>query len=130
MNRATDWLIQASAFLGDAERSHQGQSYYLSCFLSQQAAEFALKSFCEFLKVRCWGHELLQIVTALEKIKKVLIPDNIKDCCAILTKFYIGTRYPDAYTTGTPAKLFTKTESEHAISCAKEVYAFAREEIL
>ncbi len=129
MNRANDWLTQADAFLMDAERNHQNQSYYLSCFLSQQAAEFALKSFCEFLKIRCWGHELVQIISNLISLRKVVFPDNIKNYCAILTKYYIGTRYPDAFTSGAPAKLFTKLESEQAIMLAKEVYIFAHEEI-
>jgi HEPN domain-containing protein len=47
----------------------------------------------------------------------------------VLTKYYIGTRYPDAYTSGAPANLFSKGESERAITCAREVYAFADEEI-
>jgi len=39
------WLLQAEQDLKDAKYSFEGKRFHLACFLSQQAAEKALKAF-------------------------------------------------------------------------------------
>lgn len=99
MNRAKDWLNQARAFLEDAKRSHERGFYYLPCFLSQ-----------------------------LRTQKGVVFPDKIRDYCSVLTKYYVGTRYPDAYFSGWPANLFREFESNLALEYSSEVFLFTEEE--
>ena len=126
MSRAMDWLTQSEAFLRDARRVHKKKSYYLTCFTCQQSAEFALKAASEFLKLRCWGHDLPQLLAILETQGKIVIPPQIQNACSILSKYYISARYPDAYSQGTPSTLFSKQQSRSAIQLANEVVTFAK----
>ena len=129
MNRAQDWLNQSIAFFQDAKNNNKLKSYYLCCFLCQQSAEFAIKALCEHKKLRCWGHELISIQSILESAGKIRIPQKIKNAAAVLSKYYISARYPDAYTSGSPYQLFTAFESEQALKFAEEVIKFVQTQI-
>jgi len=129
LNRSKDRLNQAESFLLDAKELHKKGSYYLVCFLSQQTAEFSLKALCEYLNIICWGHELLNILTILENKGNIQFPNKIKTACYVLNKYYISTRYPNAFSSGTPANLFSEFESEQAINFAEEVFKFVKSKI-
>lgn len=125
MKRTRDWFGQAKAFLDDAKRNHEAGSWYIGCFLSQQSAEFSIKALCQHLGVHCWGHNLLELLQNLSAVKEqVKIDDQIDTACKILNKYYISTRYPDAYPSGSPHEQFSAVESVNAIKLASEVMGF------
>lgn len=57
------------------------------------------------------------------------IPDELVDACARLNLYYIPTRYPDAFSSGSPSEKFTKSQSEKALNDAKEVLDFVKSKV-
>jgi len=116
MDRRLDWLNQADADLKAAKELYNNNIFNWSCFLSQQAAEKALKSLYEKLNIPVWGHDLN-------------IPKKIENACNVLNLYYISTRYPDAFVSGYPALKFGNSQSEDAIKLAQEVIDFVKKNI-
>ncbi|HEY9246165.1 MAG TPA: HEPN domain-containing protein [Candidatus Methanoperedens sp.] len=54
-SEAKRWLLQAKHDLDDAYISLDGERFNLACFLSQQAAEKALKAYLIANKLEPWG---------------------------------------------------------------------------
>jgi HEPN domain-containing protein len=48
---------------------------------------------------------------------------------ADLDKFYIPTRYPNGFDTGTPADYYSKKDLEQAIKHAKKIIQFCEDKI-
>ena len=44
----------------------------------------------------------------------------------VLNRYYIPTRYPDAYPSGVPAEMYNDSDASQALKLAEEVYNFAR----
>ena len=128
MNRARDWLEQARANLGHAERSLAFGDFAWACFAAQQAAEAALKALHLRLGQVAWGHSLLDLFEALPEA--VQPPPELLDKARVLDKYYIPTRYPDAHPAGPAARHYTRGEAEAAVRLAAEVvnYCAARME--
>lgn len=122
MNRAKDWLEQARANLGHAERSLAFGDYAWACFAAQQAAEAALKALHLHLGQVVWGHSLLDLLGALPAAASV--PNSLLDVARVLDKYYIPTRYPDAHPAGPAARHYTAGEAEAAVRLAAEVVHF------
>ena len=71
----------------------EGERFNLACFLSQQAAEKALKAFLIANKKEPWGHSVAELCeTASMKDSDFR---NIKKHAATLDIYYIPTRYPN-----------------------------------
>ncbi len=84
------WLEKAESDLSGAEINFREGLYDVSVFLSQQAAEKALKAvqiqkLGKFYKV----HDLLTLADSVDA------PDEITNCCIKITPYYTITRYPD-----------------------------------
>ncbi len=95
------------------------------CFTSQQAAEKALKALSEHFRSPQAGLNLYLLVRALEP--HVSISERVRQSCAHLNRYYIPTRYPNAYDRGVPAEQFFEADARQALDHAKEVAEFARE---
>lgn len=52
--------------------------------------------------------------------------DKIK-CSLTLEKFYIPTRYPDAYAEGSPFEFYDAEEAKKALDCCLTIIKFVRE---
>ncbi|MHA1369058.1 MAG: HEPN domain-containing protein [Promethearchaeota archaeon] len=125
-----DWFKQANAFLEDAIKNRDNRSYYLSCFLCHQAAEFGLKALCSSLDFKCWGHDLFSLINIIKDEKGIVIPEKLEIACKFLNKYYISTRYPDAYYSGAPFEQFTEFEANQAIEFSRVVIDFVRKQVL
>jgi len=84
-----EWLKKSESDFDAARFNLEGKKYDVSAFLSQQAAEKALKAvyikkFKSLLKI----HDLVLLC------RKLGAPKEIEDVCKTLTAFYIETRYP------------------------------------
>ncbi len=60
-SEAKRWLLQAKHDLDDANFSLEGERFNLACFLSQQAAEKALKAYLMAKKKEPWGHSVAEL---------------------------------------------------------------------
>lgn len=120
MNRPEEWLLSAELDLKAAKASLKEGVPNIACFLSQQAAEKVLKA---------------AILTQNEKVPKVHALDELLNLAQItnpklkefeneilfLDKFYVPTRYPDAFPGSLPEGLPSEETAQHAIELAQEV---------
>ncbi len=123
MQRARDWLGEAEAELRAARHLFQGGHWAWCCFTSHQAAEKALKALGEHFRNPQFGHNLNLLREAIEQY--VVIPESVRMASARLNRYYIPTRYPNAFDRGIPAEQFFEPDARQALEDAEEVVRFA-----
>lgn len=123
MQRQHDWLREAQAELRAARDLLPGEHWSWCCFTAQQAAEKALKAVCEHLRIPHFGHNLNILRQAIEGAAAV--PTAITLASGRLNRYYIPTRYPDAFDRGAPSEQFFETDASAAVQDAEEVVRFA-----
>lgn len=125
MQRTQDWLKEAQAELRAARDLYKGEHWSWCCFTCQQAAEKALKAICEHFRTPQVGHNLNVLLEALEAT--TALPETVKRACARLNRYYIPTRYPNAFDRGAPAEQFFEPDARLALEDAEEVCKFAED---
>lgn len=93
------------------------------CFTCQQAAEKALKALCEHFRNPQLGHNLNLLLQAVGT--HTTVPEPLQVACAQLNRYYIPTRYPNAFDRGAPADQFFEADARQALDYAQEVIRFA-----
>jgi HEPN domain-containing protein len=126
---AEKWFKQADYDLKDAQKAMSWGSFNLSCFLSQQAAEKALKAFLYFSGVDAvWGHSVGVLCKEAQKIDPAF--ENILPLAKALDKYYIPTRYPDALPEETiPSEAYEEEDARSAYQKAERILSFIKEKI-
>ncbi len=125
MDRSEDWLKQAKRDLKVARVTLENKFFEWTCFLSQQAAEKAVKALCEKLRIECWGHSVSRILKGLP----INVPREIIEYAMILDRYYIPTRYPNGFETGAPAEYYTEKDAVEAIMYAEKIINFCEKHI-
>lgn len=119
------WLRQAEDDLKWARHLLKEGAYHLTCFLSQQGAEKALKAFLFFC-----GEEQVRGHSVLELCKRVVVhaPDLSARCqeWKALDLYYIPTRYPNGIPAGIPAEAFPPGKAKEALELAEEALVTLR----
>ncbi len=114
------WMVSAKktleSALGDLERG----DYNWACFKAQQACEMAVKALMHGLGLPAYGHSASKLLVRLSS-KKVSIPKNLIDQAKTLDKYYIPTRYPNAWSEGAPHEYYTESEGREAIKYAERI---------
>ena len=123
MQRDQDWLREAQAELLAARDLLRGGHWSWCCFTAQQAAEKALKAVCEHVRTPHFGHNLNVLRQSIEA--QVPVPESVRSACARLNRYYIPTRYPDAFDRGAPADQFFEPDALQAMRDMEEVIDFA-----
>jgi HEPN domain-containing protein len=128
MSAPDKWLEFASRDLDGAEVLFEKARYHLACYLSQQAAEKALKAFlAKHLKRIPHIHELDEIHKRCSQIDSSF--QSILQHCLDLTIFFNPVRYPDAEPGILPEGFPTREQAEAALNKAKEVIDFVRQRL-
>lgn len=122
--RVHDWLREAQAECQAAADLLRGKHWSWCCFTCQQAAEKALKALCEHFRNPQPGHNLNLLLGAVEA--RAAVPEPVRSACARLNRYYIPTRYPNAFDRGAPADQFFEADASRALADAEEVLGFAR----
>jgi predicted nucleotidyltransferase len=86
-------------------------------------AEKSLKAVLEHLASPAHGHDLLELLKEVSGI--VGVPEELRGACRILNRHYIPTRYPNAFSSGTPIDMFDEKDADEALKLAEEVLKFA-----
>lgn len=118
------WFNQAIHTHDSAKRDYEESDFGWACFKCQQAAEYALKAFLRGVGKLGIGHSLLKLTEEIEMLG--IDVDEIRTCCLVLEKFYIPTRYPDAYPEGSPYEFYDTEEAEKALNCSSLIIEFVR----
>lgn len=107
------WLMQARQDLDDARYSFAGKRYHLACFLSQQAAEKAIKALLYSKgKEMVLGHSVARLIKDAQEYDPGL--GKLRRAGG-LDKFYIPTRYPNGLPGGVPYEAFDEDDAKKAI---------------
>lgn len=119
------WFNQAVHTYESAKRDYEDTDFDWACFKCQQAAEFALKALLRGVGKLGIGHSLMKLAEQIEDLEIKI--NEIKKCSLTLEKFYIPTRYPDAYPGGSPYEFYDAEEAERALECCSKIIEFVRE---
>ena len=122
------WFRQAERDLEDAGFNRQGERYNVACFLSQQAAEKAVKAYLYRRGAEdVWGNSLIDLCEDA-KIFEMFF-DTIKADARQLDKYYDITRYPEYLPSGIPSEAFDDVDAERAMELAGIVLQFVSSRI-
>lgn len=124
MERSKDWMDQAEGDLEHAKSDLTREYYNWACFSAQQAAEKAIKAVFQKLGAEAWGHSITDLLSELAKFKKV--SKTLINMGIGLDKAYIPTRYPNAFPSGSPRRMYTKAEAERLIRYAEKIIIFCK----
>lgn len=113
----TRWLRQAKHDRSTAEVTAKNGAHDWACFLSQQAAEKALKGYLYLRGHRAvTGHSIMMLLqkcathnTHFRKINRVKRLDEV----------YITSRYPNGLQEGTPLEFYTEEDSKECLELAE-----------
>ena len=126
--RYRDWLEEALDDYFTAQDLYNLKRYSKAAFFSHQACEKALKALLiKRLKRYNPVHSVLKL---MEEAKRVVdVPDELMRRAQYLDRFFIPTRYPNAWPSGPPHKHYTQEDAERALEYAREILEFAKREI-
>ena len=122
--RSVDWIKQAKRDLEVAKKLFRDEIFEWACFISQQAAEKAVKAVFQRLNANAWGHSIFDLLRVLSK--KIYIDEELFECAKTLDKYYIPTRYPNSFESGCPYEYFTRRDAEDAIICSRRIVEFCK----
>ena len=126
--RSKDWIWQAERDLGLARVAMSAGNHEWACFISQQAAEKALKAVFQAHHLEGWGHVLIKLLESL-KPQVPNIPETLIEAAKNLDKMYIPTRYPNGFAEGAPGQFYTMKDSDEAINHANIIIEFCKKTI-
>lgn len=123
------WFSQSEYDFEAARRNFEQKIYSYTCFLVEQAAQKALKSFLIFNGERyVWEHSVQKLVDKCSHYNEEFA--RLKESGAILDKYYLTTRYPDAIAPpALPYESYTEKEALEAIDLAKELLEKVRNQL-
>ena len=120
-SRPLDWLNQSERDLEEAEDSMKNAKYEWACFAAQQSAEKAVKALYNALNKEIWSHSISRMLSQLGEYK---VDNEIIERSKELDRVYVGTRYPDYYTEGSPYEYYSIEDAKRCINYAKEIFEF------
>lgn len=125
--RYEDWFKQAQRDLEWARRASEERFFEWACFVSQQAAEKAVKALFQKIGAEAWGHSVGGLLSNLPSQIKVDV--SLIDKAKELDKHYIPPRYPNAHPKGPPFEHYTRGEAKRAINYASEILRFCKDNL-
>ncbi len=119
MEEINAWMRKAESDIESAVYNLKGKRFDVAAFLSQQAAEKALKALYILRFKELWRtHDLVKLS------QKLSAPKNVIDMCDRLTQHYVATRYPvdveDEY---------SEEDAKEAVSDSRGVIEWVRKKL-
>jgi len=112
---ALRWLEQSKHDARAAELNSREGYFEVACFLSQQAAEKALKAFLYGQGERpVVGHSVYLLCKRCQVYRHEF--GQLLDTCKELDRYYIPTRYPNGLPGGIPHDVFTAEDARAALA--------------
>lgn len=121
---ASNWWEQALKDFESAKKNITIEAYYIAAFLSQQAAEKALKALfiCKLKDTPGKTHSLLRLG------RDVGIPSDYYHGLRKLNPDFILTRYPDV-ADGVPYELYDEKIAQEKVLIAEKVIKWVEKEL-
>lgn len=122
--RWRDWFEEARDDFISAEILLKEGRYSKVCFLSQQAAEKAIKALLIF-KFK----KFETIHSVVELLKRVGASEELIKLGIELDRHYITSRYPNAWPLGAPSKMYREEDAVSAVNAARRIIEYVEREI-
>lgn len=129
LHEAQRWLIAAQQDLLAAKSLSENRFHAHACFFAQQSGEKALKALWYLHDREPWGSSILRLVTEFPDASTITNYDEWAYRAAVLDRYYIPTRYPDALPDLSPNQCYFKQDAEAAILLAATFVEVAQKEI-
>jgi len=117
------WFEAAKKSLESARGDLDRGDYNWACFKAQQAAELAVKGLLHGLGMPAYGHSISKLLRQLEG-KGLAVSEDVVQVAKSLDKYYVPTRYPNAWSEGAPHDYYTKLDASQAIDQAQQVLSW------
>jgi HEPN domain-containing protein len=112
------------AALAGARAQRDAGVHQWACFNCERAAQLVLKAILHGIGAGPWGHDLLDLANKARD-EGVDVPAEIDEALWRHDRYYIQTRYPDAYASGDVATRCRRTEADQAVNDAESVLEWA-----
>ncbi len=122
--RSTDWMAQAERDIAMARKAAEAGFPEWACFISQQAAEKALKAVYQKKGKVAWGHAVTDLLSGISAEREVPL-DLFRDARS-LDRWYIQARYPNGFPKGMPGDYVEAEDADAAISGAGRIIRFCQ----
>lgn len=117
---ANRWLRQAKNDLAAAETLRDGAFYAQACFMSQQAAEKALKALHYLGGERhVLGHSAVNLLAGL--VERYPELSSLNGAASRLDLYYVTSRYPNSLPGGAPFEVYGREQAEEAVTFAGSI---------
>ncbi len=126
--RYRDWFEEALDDLEAAKVLFEVGKWSKVCFFSHQVVEKALKALCiKRLNIYLRTHSVTRLV---EEISRVInLPGELIEVVKKLDRYYIPTRYPNAWPALPPHRHYNRGDAEEALRVAVEIVEFVKREV-
>lgn len=115
-DRSHDWLNQAEKDLLWAFDSLSSKHFSQTCFICQQIGKKSLKALAHKKGFEPRGHSIKELAEALSINGDVLAAGKKLDL------YYISSRYPDAFPSGSPSDYFSEEQAKEAYQLAELIF--------
>jgi HEPN domain-containing protein len=126
--RYRDWLEEAVDDLEAARVLLQAGRWSKVRFLSHQAVKKALKALCiRRLGVYLRTHSVARLVEEVSRV--VRLPEDLVEKVRRLDRYYIPTRYPNAWPALPPYRHYSREDAEEALRVTEDVVELVKREV-
>ncbi len=109
------WMKNARTTLKSAINDMNSEFYNWACFKAQQSSEYAVKAYLRGIGSNIFGHSISLL------LKDVEFDENTINMAKIVDKYYIPTRYTDAWPEGIPSDYYTYNDAVVAINASENI---------
>jgi len=113
------WLVMAKRTLESTRRDAESGDFNWACFKAHQAAEFAAEDLLYGAGRPARGHSVYKLLETANELLPV--PKEFLELGKLLDKFYIPTRYVDAWSEGVPFEYFTRDDAEATLAASEKI---------
>jgi HEPN domain-containing protein len=116
------WRAASDTAFRSAQSQRDAGFFGWACFMSEQAAQFALKALLQAAGRGDKTHDLTSLWEACRSAG-IDLPPELEDGLKRLSRHYIMPRYPDVVPGGEPARFYGRADADEAIEDARRVLA-------
>lgn len=109
------WQTHARSTLKSAHIDSSSGFYNWACFKAQQSAEYSAKAFLRGTGADSFGHSVSML------LNKAGFGEELIKLAKKIDKYYIPTRYTDAWSEGLPEDYYTIEEAEDSLECSEKI---------
>ncbi len=123
-NEYLRWLRAAKNTLKSAQGDLERGDFNWACFKAQQASELSVRALLHGIGLPAYGHSVSKLLTNIPGIE---VPEGIMQGAITLDKYYVPTRYPNAWSEGSPHEYYSKLDAIKAVKYAEEIIEWVEE---